>query len=54
MLGENALSLWSLDRQAVRARADLIGPLLEDVLTPPTEDWFPLGDVHKPMGAFTS
>jgi predicted TIM-barrel fold metal-dependent hydrolase len=53
MLGQNALELWNFDRVAVRARADLIGPKLQEVLTPPTQEWFPLGDVHKPLGAFT-
>ena len=30
--------------------ADRIGPEPEVVLTPPAEDLFPRGDVHKPLG----
>jgi len=49
MLGENAIGLWGFDGAALRAVADDIGPDLELVLTPPTEDHFPRGDVHKPI-----
>ena len=49
MLGGNAVELLQLDRAALRAVADGIGSDLNLILTPPTEDLFPRGDVHKPL-----
>jgi predicted TIM-barrel fold metal-dependent hydrolase len=49
MLGGNALRLWKLDYPTLRLIADRIGPDLDLVLTPPTEEHFPRGDVHKPL-----
>jgi predicted TIM-barrel fold metal-dependent hydrolase len=49
MLGENAVGLWNVDHAALREVADRIGPDLADLLTPPTADHFPRGDVHKPL-----
>jgi predicted TIM-barrel fold metal-dependent hydrolase len=49
MLGENAIKLWNFDGAQLRTLGDEIGPELDLVLTPPTEDHFPRGDVHKPI-----
>ncbi|WP_019873796.1 amidohydrolase family protein [Sporichthya polymorpha] len=49
MLGENAADLWGFDRPALADLASRIGPDLTELLTPPTEDHFPRGDVHKPL-----
>ena len=49
MLGENAAKLWGFDQSTLRGIADGIGPDLTVLLTPPTEDHFPRGDVNKPL-----
>ncbi|GAA0607922.1 amidohydrolase family protein [Sporichthya brevicatena] len=49
MLGENAADLWGFDRSALADIASRIGPDMTELLTPPTEDHFPRGDVHKPL-----
>jgi predicted TIM-barrel fold metal-dependent hydrolase len=49
MMGENAIGLWGFDRAALQPIVDEIGPSLSEVLTPPTTDQFPRGDVHKPL-----
>jgi predicted TIM-barrel fold metal-dependent hydrolase len=51
MLGGTAIDLWGLDAAKLREVADRVGPDLDTVLTPPTEDLFPRGDVHKPLSA---
>jgi hypothetical protein len=49
MLGENAVNTYQLDRAALRKIADEIGTEMPVLLTPPTKEWFPRGDVHKPL-----
>lgn len=49
MLGENAAALWGFDRAALDDVASRIGPDISALLTRPTEDHFPRGDVHKPL-----
>jgi predicted TIM-barrel fold metal-dependent hydrolase len=49
MLGENAARLWGFSAATLRSIADRVGPTTETILTPPTEDRFPRGDVHKPL-----
>jgi predicted TIM-barrel fold metal-dependent hydrolase len=49
MLGENAIDVFHLDRTALREVADQIGTDIGRILTPPTEEYFPRGDVHKPL-----
>jgi predicted TIM-barrel fold metal-dependent hydrolase len=49
MMGENAIKLWGFDRAALQLIVDEIGPSLTEILTPPTTDEFPRGDVHKPL-----
>jgi predicted TIM-barrel fold metal-dependent hydrolase len=49
MLGENAIDLWGFDRAALQLIVDEVGPSLSEMLTPPTTDEFPRGDVHKPI-----
>jgi predicted TIM-barrel fold metal-dependent hydrolase len=49
MLGGNAIEVFGFDGTALRKVADGIGADLGLILTPPTEDLFPRGDVHKPL-----
>jgi predicted TIM-barrel fold metal-dependent hydrolase len=49
MIGGNAIEMFGFDAAALRTLADKIGTELEVLLTPPTEDFFPRGDVHKPL-----
>jgi hypothetical protein len=49
MLGENAIDVFGFDRAALRGVADGIGADLALILTPPTQEFFPRGDVHKPL-----
>jgi predicted TIM-barrel fold metal-dependent hydrolase len=49
MLGGNACRLWGFDADALRTIADRIGPSIGTILTPPTEDYFPRGDINKPL-----
>jgi predicted TIM-barrel fold metal-dependent hydrolase len=49
MLGENAVGTFHLDGAALHEIADGIGTELSVLLTPPTKDYFPRGDVHKPL-----
>jgi predicted TIM-barrel fold metal-dependent hydrolase len=54
MLGETAVKVYGFDLAKVRAAADEVGPWPSEILTPPTEDLFPRGDVHKPLlGGFS-
>jgi len=50
MLGGNAAKLWGFDVDKLATIATRIGPTPSEILTPPTEDLFPRGDVHKPLG----
>jgi predicted TIM-barrel fold metal-dependent hydrolase len=49
MLGDNAARLWGFDVKSLEIVADQIGPTMGDILTPPREDYFPRGDVNKPL-----
>jgi predicted TIM-barrel fold metal-dependent hydrolase len=49
MMSETAIKVFNLDAEKVTAIGRRIGPSLEQILTPPTEDLFPRGDVHKPF-----
>lgn len=49
MLGANAVDTFHLDGTALRKVADQIGSPMGDLLKPPTKEWFPRGDVHKPL-----
>jgi predicted TIM-barrel fold metal-dependent hydrolase len=53
MLGETIAKVYDFDVEKLRPIAERIGPAPERILTPPTEDKFPRGDVHKPLGGFT-
>jgi hypothetical protein len=50
MLGENAARLFGFDTKALAPIVERIGPRIDDVLATPTEERFPRGDVHKPLG----
>ena len=49
MLGRNAADLWGFDTAALRPVVERIGIPLDEILTPPRENHFPRGDVHKPL-----
>jgi hypothetical protein len=53
MLGETAASVFGFDTAALAPLADKFGPTPDQILTPPTEDLFPRGDVHKPLSGTT-
>ena len=49
LLGENAVERWKFDTASLRPLADEFGPELELLLTPPDIDFYPRGDVHRPL-----
>jgi predicted TIM-barrel fold metal-dependent hydrolase len=49
MLGQNAIETYHLDATALRNVADEIGAPMTTLLQEPDRDWFPRGDVHKPL-----
>jgi predicted TIM-barrel fold metal-dependent hydrolase len=49
MLGFNIVDFYKFDKEKLTAVANRIGPTPERILTAPTEDLFPRGDVHKPL-----
>jgi predicted TIM-barrel fold metal-dependent hydrolase len=49
MLGQNAIGVFGLDATILRAVADEIGNPLADLIKTPDREWFPRGDVHKPL-----
>jgi predicted TIM-barrel fold metal-dependent hydrolase len=54
MLGETAAEVFGFDVVKLAEVAERIGPLPEEILTPPGVDLFPRGDVHKPLsGGFS-
>jgi predicted TIM-barrel fold metal-dependent hydrolase len=50
MLGENAAAVWNLDLAQLKPLAQQIGTPLTEILTPPAADYYPRGDVKKPVG----
>jgi predicted TIM-barrel fold metal-dependent hydrolase len=48
LVGLNHIERWNLDSQKLHALAAQYGPTPEEILTPPTENLFPRGDVNKP------
>jgi predicted TIM-barrel fold metal-dependent hydrolase len=53
MLGETAAKVFGFDVAALAPVVARVGPRPEDILSPPTEDLFPRGDVHKPLAGAT-
>jgi predicted TIM-barrel fold metal-dependent hydrolase len=51
ILGENAAELWGFDVTALAPVTERVGPSPSELLTPPTDDKYPRGDVHKPLAA---
>jgi predicted TIM-barrel fold metal-dependent hydrolase len=51
MLGLNAVGVYGLDGAELRRTADEIGTPLVDLVKTPTQEWFPRGDVHKPLAS---
>ena len=49
MIGGNAADLYRLNIAELRKTADRIGPSVDEILTPPTDDWYPRGDVKRPL-----
>jgi hypothetical protein len=50
IVGENLLKLWGFDREKLQPVVDAHGPIIEQILKVPDEEYFPRGDVHKPFG----
>jgi predicted TIM-barrel fold metal-dependent hydrolase len=48
LLAENAAAVWGFDLDALGVIASRIGPSLSEILTPPTTNEYPRGDVNKP------
>jgi predicted TIM-barrel fold metal-dependent hydrolase len=53
MLGETAASVFGFDVAVLAPIVERVGPSPEQILTPPTEDLFPRGDVNKPLSGAT-
>jgi predicted TIM-barrel fold metal-dependent hydrolase len=51
ILGENAAQLWGFDLEALQPVVERIALSPDEVLTPPTENKYPRGDVNKPLSA---
>jgi len=49
MLGRNAIEVFGLDGAALAAVAGEIGNPLAELIAAPDREWFPRGDVHKPL-----
>jgi predicted TIM-barrel fold metal-dependent hydrolase len=49
MMGDTMIELFGMDRTALDAEAERIGLMPADVLTPPEQDLYPRGDVHRPL-----
>jgi predicted TIM-barrel fold metal-dependent hydrolase len=49
MLGANAAALWGFDTAALAPTVERIGLRVEEIHQPPAENYFPRGDVHKPL-----
>jgi predicted TIM-barrel fold metal-dependent hydrolase len=49
LLGGNAIKLWGFDTNALQPIVDEIGFSMDDILTLPDQEYFPRGDVHKPL-----
>ncbi|WP_236795485.1 amidohydrolase family protein [Amycolatopsis sp. GM8] len=49
MMGDNIIKLFGMDRAALEAEGERIGLMPSDILTPPTENLYPRGDVHRPL-----
>jgi hypothetical protein len=53
MLGETAAKVFNFDPAALAPVVQRCGPTPQQILTPPTEDLFPRGDVNKPLSGAT-
>jgi hypothetical protein len=53
MLGETAAKVFGFDLAALAPVIEQFGRTAEQILTPPTEDLFPRGDVNKPLAGTT-
>ena len=51
ILGENAAQLWGFDIDALAPIVARIGPDPDELLTPPLDERYPRGDVHKPLSS---
>jgi predicted TIM-barrel fold metal-dependent hydrolase len=51
MLGQTAAKVFDFDLAKLAPIAERVGPTFEEILTPPAEDLFDRGDVHKPVVA---
>jgi hypothetical protein len=53
MLGQTAAQVFGFDVATLAPVVERVGPAPEEILTPPTEDLFPRGDVNKPLSGAT-
>jgi hypothetical protein len=51
ILGQNAAQLWGFDVDALAPIVKRIGPDPDELLTPPLDERYPRGDVHKPLSS---
>jgi hypothetical protein len=51
ILGETAAQLWGFDVEALQPVVERIALSADEVLTPPSENNYPRGDVNKPLSA---
>jgi predicted TIM-barrel fold metal-dependent hydrolase len=49
LLSQNAAKIWNVNLDALGTIAEQIGPSLQEILSAPTKDEYPRGDVHKPL-----
>jgi predicted TIM-barrel fold metal-dependent hydrolase len=50
LVGGNAIHLWGFDMEKLQPVVDATGPMMQNILQEPDEEYFPRGDVHKPFG----
>jgi hypothetical protein len=53
LLSENAAAVFGFELARLASVAERIGLRAGEILTSPTEDLFPRGDVHKPLSGLT-
>jgi len=49
LLAENAIRVWGFDRDALQPIAERVGPPMGEILAAPDEEFYPRGDVNKPL-----
>ena len=49
LLSGNISRTWGFDLEALAPVAERVGPSMEEILTPAEAEYYPRGDVHKPL-----